>query len=193
MLCLTLQSARAESFPSPPPYSLAGLEKYAHGGSCQIVGRALVDTKTFGPLVFSGQKVDILPLTDYNVWYVKLLADLSDSNRHLNYPNELVQFNHSVESDSEGNFSFNNIACGSYLVYMFTDYESDSHRIENRTVYSTNDDEFPTSITTQRIRTKLHRELDVVAAQGTFTREGEQLTLSTFGILGFQQCCGGEI
>ncbi len=76
---------------------------------------------------------------------------------------------------------------------MFTDYESDSHRIENRTVYSTNDDEFPTSITTQRIRTKLHRELDVVAAKGTFTREGEQLTLSTFGILGFQQCCGGEI
>jgi hypothetical protein len=101
MLCLTLQSARAESFPSPPPYSLAGLEKYAHGGSCQIVGRALVDTKTFGPLVFSGQKVDILPLTDYNVWYVKLLADLSDSNRHLNYPNELVQFNHSVESEAQ--------------------------------------------------------------------------------------------
>jgi hypothetical protein len=177
---------------SPPPYSTVGLEKYSGPGTCQIVGKALVPTKTFGPLIFAGQTIHLIPLMDYSVWYVKRLAELSE-NSTLRYPAELAQFNHDATSDSAGNFSFNNIFCGSYIVEMFTDYQSDSHSIENRTIYSTNDEDYPSSVTTQRIHTKLLREIDVAAAQGTFNREGEQLTLSTFGVLGFHQCCRGEL
>jgi hypothetical protein len=178
--------------PSPPPYSLVGLEKYAHGGTCQLTGQARVDTKTFGPLIFAQQKVELAPLIEYNVWYVKRLADISN-NSSLRYADELTQFNRTAVTDSSGNFSFSGIACGSYLVFMFTDYETDSHSIENRTIYATNDDDFPSSTTTQRIRTKLRRELDVVAATSFFTRENEQMSGSTFSILGFEQCCRGEI
>jgi hypothetical protein len=151
-----------------------------------------VNTKTFGPLVFSNQKVHLFPLIDYAVWFVKRLADFSDLTPYR-YATDMVQFNREAITDSNGNFSFDNIACGSYLVEMFTDYETDSHRIENRTIYSTNDDDYPSSKTTQRIRTKLLRELDVVAATSFFTRENERMSGSTFTILGFKQCCDGEL
>jgi hypothetical protein len=178
--------------PSPPPYSAVGLEKYAQPGTCQLVGQARIDTKTFGPLAYAGQKVHLLPLTDYALWFVKRLADFSDMTHH-SFPSELAQFNHDATTDANGNFTFNNIFCGSYLVEMFTDYQTDSHSIENRTIYSTNDDEYPSSMTTQRIRTKIFRELDVAVAASFFTREDERMTLPTLGILGFYKCCGGEI
>jgi hypothetical protein len=194
LLVLSFAGAQAKDapIPSPPPYSAVGLEMYAHSGTCQLIGRAVVETKTFGPLTFAGQKVHLLPFTEYNLWSVKRLADMSDLTRRP-YPDELVPLNREQTTDSNGNFSFDHIACGSYLVEMFTDYESDSHSIENRTIYSTNDDEFPTSVTTQRIRTKLRRELDVVAATSFFTRENEQISVYKWSLLGFQQCCAGEL
>jgi hypothetical protein len=194
LLSSSSQTAEAKDAPTPPPppYTTVGLEKYAQPGTCQLVGRALVNTITFGPLVFSHQKVILYPLIDYAVWFVKRLAELSKDTT-LRYQAELVQFNREAITDADGDFAFNNIACGSYLVEVFTDYENDSHSIENRTVYSTNDDDYPSVATTQRIRTKLRRELDVAAATSFFTRENERMTLQTFSVLGFQKCFEGEL
>jgi hypothetical protein len=59
--------AKDSPTPPPPPYTTVGLEKYAQPGTCQIIGRAAINTKTFGLLAFSGQKVHLAPLNDYAV------------------------------------------------------------------------------------------------------------------------------
>ncbi len=193
LLCLSPLRTQAEDLSSPPPYSTADLEKYAHTGKCQLVGRAVVNTKTFGTLIFAKQKVHLLPLTDYAVWFVKRFADMSADNSKLHYPEELAQFSRDTVTDAAGNFTFDNLPLGSYIIEMFTDYEQDSSHVENRTVYSTNQDAFPTSFTTQRIKTRMLRELDVVAAQAVFTRPDEQMTTRVFTVLGTYTCCRGEI
>ncbi len=89
-------------------FSKDGYEK----GSNTVTGQAFLTQRDGGVITCAGNKVQIFP----NTVYFRNYYDIDSDKQEIEYSDEARDFEHSTTCDSTGNFSFENIQSGRWIL-----------------------------------------------------------------------------